>query len=174
MRWFSFDLLITMRKKYVQKQMTKTGLSRLSSDDFPFDVEEGEKAGSFAEVFDPVRFDLDSRAFLSRKRQGPGKKRIAGHKKAKKQIFAQAELDLHGLTGPQAEARTENFIASVKQRSLSVVRIITGRGLHSDGPPVLPGVIEGKMALLKKAGIVKRYEWEKKVTTQTGSMLVWL
>ena len=163
-----------MRKKYAQKQMTKTGLSRLSSDDFPFDVEEGEKAGSFAEVFDPARFDLDSRVFLSRKRQGSGKKRSGGHKKAKKHIFPQAELDLHGLTGPQAEARTENFIASVKQRGLSVARIITGRGLHSDGPPVLPGVIEGKMALLKKAGIVKRYEWEKKVTTQTGSMLVWL
>ena len=166
--------MIVMRKKYAQNQMTKAGLSRLSSDDFPFDVEEGEKIGSFAEVFDPARFDRDSLAFLSRKSLEAGKKRSGGHKKTKKQTLPRAELDLHGLTGPQAEARTENFIASVRQRGLSLVRIITGRGLHSDGPPVLPGVVEEKMAVLKQAGLVQRYEWEKKVTTQTGSMLVWL
>ncbi|MEA3548077.1 MAG: Smr/MutS family protein [Thermodesulfobacteriota bacterium] len=163
-----------MRKKYVQKQMTKAGLPRLYGEDLPFGAEEGERVGSFAEVFDPDRFDQDSLVFLSQKRQESGKKRSGGYKKAKKQIRPQAELDLHGLTGPQAEARTENFIASVRQRGLSIVRIITGRGLHSDGPPVLPGVVEEKMATLKQTGIVKRYEWEKKVTVQTGSMLVWL
>ena len=174
MRRLPSDLLILMRKKYAQEQMTKTGLPRLCGDDLPFAAEEGEKAGSFADVFDPDRFDRDSRALLSRKRQGAEKKRSVSHKKAKKQTLPQAELDLHGLTGPQAEARTENFIAAVRQRGFSVVRIITGRGLHSDGPPVLPGVVEEKMAVLKQAGIVKRYEWEKKVTAQTGSMLVWL
>lgn len=154
--------------------MTKAGLPRLSEDDFPFAAGEMAKEKSFAEVFDPARFDRDSRAFLSRKGLGTAKKRSGSHKKAKKQIFPQAELDLHGLTGPQAESRAESFISSARQRGIFFVRIITGRGLHSNGPPVLPGVIEEKMTELKQVGIIQRYEWERKITTQTGSMLVWL
>lgn len=161
-----------MRKKYDQQQLN--GLPRLSGDDFSFGAEKGEKAGSFVEIFDPDRFDRDLELLLTCKGKEEGKKKKIVPKKVGKNTRPQAELDLHGLTGPQAEKRTDNFLAAVRQRGISSVRIITGRGLHSNGPPVLPGVIEKKMAVLKQAGIVQRYKWEKKVTAQTGSMLVWL
>lgn len=52
------------------------------------------------------------------------------------------ELDLHGLTGDQAEQRLEMFLdrAAVTSRG-EVVRVITGRGAGSPGPPVLQGLV---------------------------------
>ena len=152
--------------------MTKTGLPRLSGNDLPFAAEKDEKAGSFAEVFDPGRFDRDLELISGWKGKAERKKKKVGRKKTEKNTRPQVELDLHGLTGPQAETRTEDFLASVRRRGVLFVRIITGRGLHSDGPPVLPGVVEEKLAALKLAGVVLEYEWEKKVTARTGSMLV--
>ena len=53
-----------------------------------------------------------------------------------------ARLDLHGLTGYQAEARVRDFLATHSKVSRGrVLHIITGKGTHSDGPAVLPGVV---------------------------------
>jgi hypothetical protein len=53
-----------------------------------------------------------------------------------------AKLDLHGLTGYQAESRVRDFLATHRQVSRGrVLHIITGKGTHSDGPAVLPGVV---------------------------------
>ena len=53
-----------------------------------------------------------------------------------------ATLDLHGLTGDQAEDRVRDFLMSHRQVSRGMVlHIITGKGTHSDGPAVLPGVV---------------------------------
>lgn len=49
-----------------------------------------------------------------------------------------AELDLHGLTARQAEARVDAFVRSWAMRQAgAVVRIITGRGVGSEGAPVI-------------------------------------
>ena len=52
------------------------------------------------------------------------------------------KLDLHGLTAAQAERRVITFL---KRQSLTasgrVVHIITGKGLRSEGAPVLPGLV---------------------------------
>ena len=51
-------------------------------------------------------------------------------------------LDLHGYTADQAEHRLELFFDRVTRTSAGeVVRIITGRGARSAGPPVLQGVV---------------------------------
>lgn len=52
------------------------------------------------------------------------------------------ELDLHGLTGDQAEQRLEMFLDRVAVTARGeVVRVITGRGAGSHGPPVLQGLV---------------------------------
>lgn len=52
------------------------------------------------------------------------------------------ELDLHGHTADEAERRLEMFLDRVARTSPGeVVRVITGRGAGSAGPPVLPGVV---------------------------------
>lgn len=51
-------------------------------------------------------------------------------------------LDLHGYTGDQAEHRLEMFFDRVTRTSAGeVVRIVTGRGARSPGPPVLQGLV---------------------------------
>lgn len=52
-----------------------------------------------------------------------------------------AKLDLHGLTGHQAELRLRDFMRTQSRLfSGKVVHIVTGRGTRSPGEAVLPGV----------------------------------
>jgi DNA-nicking Smr family endonuclease len=51
-------------------------------------------------------------------------------------------LDLHGYTADEAEQRLELFFDRVTRTSAGeVVRIVTGRGARSAGPPVLQGLV---------------------------------
>lgn len=51
-------------------------------------------------------------------------------------------LDLHGYTADQAEHRLEMFFDRVTRTAAGeVVRVVTGRGARSQGPPVLQGVV---------------------------------
>ncbi len=51
-------------------------------------------------------------------------------------------LDLHGFTGAQAERRLEMFLDRVAVASPDgVVRVVTGRGAGSAGPPVLQSLV---------------------------------
>jgi hypothetical protein len=58
-------------------------------------------------------------------------------------------LDLHGDTADAARARAERWLREEQEAGARTVRIITGKGLHSVGPPVLPLEIEGLLATLK-------------------------
>lgn len=52
------------------------------------------------------------------------------------------ELDLHGYTADEAERRLEMLLDRVARTSPGeVVRVITGRGVRSAGPPVLQAVV---------------------------------
>lgn len=51
-------------------------------------------------------------------------------------------LDLHGLTGNEAETRLEMFLDRMAMTAPGgVVRVITGRGAGSPGRPVLQGLV---------------------------------
>ena len=52
------------------------------------------------------------------------------------------ELDLHGLTAQAAERKLEMFLDRVTVSARGgVVRVITGRGAGSEGPPVLQALV---------------------------------
>jgi len=68
--------------------------------------------------------------------------------------IAQAELDLHQLTRPEAEKAVKDFLAASEQSGYGLVRIITGQGLHSGAGPVLG---EAVRAYLSKRG----YEYKQ-------------
>lgn len=53
----------------------------------------------------------------------------------------QAELDLHGLSGAEAEEALERFLHEAHRRGLRKVLIIHGKGHHSPGEPVLPRTV---------------------------------
>lgn len=68
-------------------------------------------------------------------------------------------LDLHGATAAEASARAERWLRERQREREPVVRIVTGWGRHSPGPPVLRGEIEALLGTLR-GGVVARHALE--------------
>lgn len=71
--------------------------------------------------------DAESDAYVAR---GADAKRLAA-------LRAQAVLDLHGMSAEEAKAAIRTFIDTAARSGLEKVLIIHGKGLHSEGAPVL-------------------------------------
>jgi len=67
--------------------------------------------------------------------------RDAGHRRVESRRLAvlksEAVLDLHGLKAEEAASSIADFLESASQLGLEKVLVIHGKGLHSDGAPVL-------------------------------------
>ena len=86
----------------------------------------------------------------------------------------QADLDLHGCHVREALVRVETFIETSALQGLKAVRIIVGKGLHSQGSAVLPDAVAEKIVDLKRRGRVAAFAWDKKRKSSSGSLLVYL
>ena len=86
----------------------------------------------------------------------------------------QGQLDLHGLTATQAEQRTESYLHTAHADGLFTLRIIVGKGLHSESGAVLPDVVEDRLNRLKRDGLVMTYRWDKGVKRKSGAVIVYL
>ncbi|MGD8958938.1 MAG: Smr/MutS family protein [Desulfobacteraceae bacterium] len=86
----------------------------------------------------------------------------------------QRQLDLHGCTALQAQQRTATFVHGALHAGLATVRIIVGRGLHSQGRAVLPDAVAEKLAELKGRGQVLTFQWEKHKKSRSGALIVYL
>ncbi|MBU0729025.1 MAG: Smr/MutS family protein [Proteobacteria bacterium] len=84
----------------------------------------------------------------------------------------QAEIDLHGFTAAEALIKTEAFIHTARGNGLREIRIITGKGLHSQGKAVLPDAVEGKLQELRQRKLVNSFKWEKSSKERSGSVIV--
>ncbi len=102
------------------------------------------------------------------------KKELTASEKIKLYPAPQDEIDLHGYTSKEAEKRTESFIQTARWKGILTLRIIVGKGLHSQGKAVLRDVIENKIAVLKKRDMVLTFKWEKREKLKSGSMIVYL
>jgi DNA-nicking Smr family endonuclease len=156
-------------------RLTKTGLPLLRSDEELFGPPAAAKTmqESFAELVEESLADPDQRRALRQKQRGRRSplrltERLAAYP------APQEELDLHRLTGQEAERRIENFLQTARGRGLLTLRIITGRGRHSEGPAVLPEVAEHKLLELKERRLVLAYRWEKRKKERSGALLVYL
>jgi len=65
----------------------------------------------------------------------------AGPRRDDPDLPPQAELDLHGMSGTEAETAIEAFVRDARARGLSKVLLIHGKGNHSPGQPVLERVV---------------------------------
>jgi len=81
-------------------------------------------------------------------------------------------LDLHGVGVKEAGRRLEFFLERSRHRKMGCVRIITGRGLHSPGGPVLKDMVETRLVELKRDGMIRGFRWEKKKKKKSGALLV--
>lgn len=153
-------------------QTNKHGLPVLDTiDDLQTLFEGGldpKTAGDFATLFEEEDVESALPAIVREKEPAdPGRRGRPGSEK----VAPQVELDLHGHTAQKAEDRTESFILSAAGHGLQCVRIITGKGLHSEGPAVLPAVVEGKLCELQRKKIVRAFQPEKR---SGGSIVVFL
>lgn len=95
-------------------------------------------------------------------------------KRLKRYPPPEAELDLHGFTALGAELKAKAFISTCKHQGYFSLRLIVGKGLHSDLGPVLPDVIEDLLKIMKKQNIVLAYEWDQQKKSKSGSLVVYL
>jgi len=86
----------------------------------------------------------------------------------------ETQLDLHGCTAPEAEAKAMAFIIAAQRNGLRTLRLITGKGRHSQGRPVLPDVVEQVAMELRKKRVVLSFHWEKKSKHKSGALILHL
>jgi DNA-nicking Smr family endonuclease len=84
----------------------------------------------------------------------------------------QRELDLHGLTVPEAKAVLRRFLIRALEEDVRCVRIIHGKGLRSGHRgPVLKSAVS---AVLRRTGAVLAYVSARPVDGGTGAVYVLL
>ncbi len=132
--------------------------------------EEDEQAISFGDEFDQLVTEDDLKKAAAEKVARAEEKPPCINELPQ----PQAELDLHGFTADPAERRVRTFLGEAAIQKLKTVRIITGKGLHSDGPAVLPDVTELVLQEQKSAGQVVHYRWDKKLRQKSGAVIVYL
>lgn len=95
-------------------------------------------------------------------------------KRIKRYPPPEKSLDLHGYNAIGAEVRSRSFIHSCKHQGFFTIRIIVGRGRHSDQGAVLPDVVEDVAKEMKKQGLVIGFDWENKIKSKSGALIVYL
>ena len=88
---------------------------------------------------------------------------------------SESTLDLHGFTAFGAQVKARSFISSAHVQGFFTLRIIVGKGIHSEDGPVLPHVVEDLLKEMIKENIVLYYKWEgAKKSKFGGAVLVYL
>jgi DNA-nicking Smr family endonuclease len=103
-----------------------------------------------------------------------GAQRMSIRQQIKAHPPPQRQLDLHGCSALQAQQRTEAFVHGALGAGLVTVRIIVGKGLHSQGRAVLPDAVAEKLAEMKRRGKVLSFQWEKHKKSKSGALIVYL
>lgn len=84
------------------------------------------------------------------------------------QIRPDKTIDLHGMTKEEALRVVDITVRDMKARGILKLRIITGKGKHSEVAPVIPDAINDLLLQLKKSGIISRIDWENKTVKNSG------
>lgn len=134
-----------------------------------------EKRDEFERWMESALEGLDQTEMLSRKQDElPADRRPSLRRRLRDYPPPQAELDLHGFTSAQAAEKTEAFLRTSRHRGRRTVLIITGRGIHSDGRPVLPDVVESRIADLRRRNWILASQWERGDKKRSGALIVYL
>lgn len=162
------------------KNKHKTGVRLLTGDEDLASLFMGEEDAAdgppdtFADLLESTLDRQNIKAAISEKESPAQAFQAAVREQIKRYPAPEEEIDLHHFTSGEAERKAEAFIRSAAYHGLKTVRIIVGKGLHSEGRPVLPDVVERTVAGLKKAGMVLTFVWEKQEKRKSGSLIVYL
>lgn len=90
---------------------------------------------------------------------------------ARGQYAAQEELDLHLANVDRAATLLRRFLADARDAGLGCVRIVHGKGLHSDGVPALKNLVD---RMLRQRADVLAFHSAPAAQGGTGAVLVLL
>lgn len=163
-------------KEHNGKDLTRTGIRRLRSGDdlashFLAGHEESAQDEDFAELFE-ASFDPVTAQKAMCEKESTEHPLSSG--RLRRNLTPRHEIDLHGLTSSEAVDKAQYYIHEASGKGISAVRIITGKGLHSEGSAVLREVIEQTLVRLKRSGIVLGFAWEKRTKNRSGAVIVYL
>ncbi|HKL82899.1 MAG TPA: Smr/MutS family protein [Desulfobacter sp.] len=151
----------------------ETWMNKNIDSHIPFDdktPEQGPEASEPEEVFSTL---LEASLKQNRSpRHAP--KPMPLKRRLKRYPPPEADLDLHGFTAIGAQIKARTFISSAHVQGFFTLRIIVGKGLHSEDGPVLPHVVEDLLKEMKKESIVLSYKWEGGKRSKFGALLVYL
>jgi DNA-nicking Smr family endonuclease len=126
---------------------------------------------NFEELIEEYSSQEDIRRAMREKKSGEPKRPTPLSEKLKNYPKPEKELDLHNKTANEAKREIRWFLENAKHNRIRTVRIITGKGLHSqDFKSVLPEITEQKLAELKREGLILSFKKEK----TGGSYVVYL
>ena len=129
------------------------------------------------ELGEVFRASLDHDAHRLMKKKAGGffaPRRLSLKEKLRRYPAPQAQLDLHGDTALIAQQRADSFLRRAGAAGTLTVRIIVGKGLHSEDGAVLPDVIEDLLVALKRDGHVLTFRWDKGLKRKSGAVIVYL
>jgi DNA-nicking Smr family endonuclease len=136
---------------------------------------EEEPRETFAEIIEDSLAAGNFQAGVQEKKEAAaGGRLLTLSERLRKFPGPEAEIDLHGCTAREAERKIESFVRTSRKKGRRTIRVITGKGLHSEGEAVLPGVIEDRLRALKREKMVLACRWEGRSRTSSGSVLVYL
>jgi len=175
------------------QKISKNGISILGKDDDLVELFTGKKSEkksekkpeekpeekpemNFAEMFEKsLDENGDFQTILQEKEDSSSPvKALTVMERIKAYPDPEDEIDLHGYTAREAKAKTEIFIQNAHYKGIQTLRIIVGKGLHSQSKAVLPDIIEKKVACLKKGNLVLTFQWENRGKLKSGAMIVYL
>lgn len=82
-------------------------------------------------------------------------------------------LDLHGLTLQQADIRIRSALLTARMEGVKVMRIVTGKGLHSrSGKAILRDHTDSLLLDFQKNGEIRAFRWEGKTLKKSGAVQV--
>ena len=163
--------------KKVDKPQTNQGVNKLSINDYLFDEieKETEPEKSFEELLEESLTGESSQTLIKEKiTASSDKTKLSKNTKLSNYPEPQDEIDLHGFKGDEAELKADFFIRDSKARGLVTIRIIVGKGTHSEGRAVLPDIVEGKIIDLKREGQIHTFKWEKGKKVKSGAVIIYL
>ncbi len=113
-------------------------------------------------------------AMMREKKDKPKPATVPLKKRLKRYPPPQKLLDLHGDTASMAETRADSYIRTCGKNGIFTLRIVVGKGLHSEYGAVLPDIIEDLLIKLKKEEVVLWFKWDRKKKSSSGSLIVYL
>ena len=128
----------------------------------------------FAELLDISLKGKSMDRMMQEKKERGAPQKVPLSKRLKRYPPPESKLDLHGFTGTGATIKADSYIRTAFQNGLFTIRIIVGKGTHSDFGAVLPGVVQDLLVKLKNESIVLHFVWEKKKKAKSGAIIVYL